>query len=103
MTQIYKSLSGSSISRPQQIMKSTEEKLNELKQNFATNAVKMDFMRKSDGYNYVLGYIGMNPEDAEWRIWKTLDASVSRSQNSEFLHSGLTKSEATSKFKEIIG
>ena len=97
------SITATQVTRPTQRLKSTDEKIEELKQHFAENAIKMDFMRKSDGFNYVMGYVGMDPENSEWRIWKTMDDSVNRSHNSEYIHSGLNRLEATEKFKEITG
>lgn len=81
-------------------MKSNEEKVDELKINFAANARKLDFLKKSDGYNYCLGSIGITEDSTEYRIWKTYDV-VSTSKNAEYLYKSYNKDEAYNKFNEL--
>jgi hypothetical protein len=71
-----------------------------LKSNFAHNCIKWDFEQK-DSYNVCVGYIGKSMDDAEWRIWKTLDG-VSKSQNVDYLFTSTNMEEANKKFQEII-
>lgn len=75
-------------------------KIDALKENFGTYSEKLDFIKKSDGYNYVLGRLGLN-EDFEYRIWKTYDA-VSKSRDVEYLFEGNDLEEAKQEFKNII-
>jgi len=100
MSMTNSSITATQVTRPTQRLKSTDEKIEELKQHFAENAIKMDFMRKSDGYFYVLGRIGLTENDSDWRIWKTIDAS--KQKNVEYLFKSNNKEDANNKFNEII-
>jgi hypothetical protein len=88
-----------SISKPNQRNKSIEEKIEPLKVNFAQNSKKIDFVRKSDGFNYCIGSIGLN-DNQEYRIWKTLD-TVHRSSNAEYIYKSYNEKEALNKFNEL--
>jgi len=70
-----------------------------LKASFAQTSEKLDFIRKADGYNYVLGKLNI-PEDLEFRIWKTTD-TPNRSMNPEYIFKGTNEDEARDKFNEI--
>jgi hypothetical protein len=83
-------------------LKNDNEKVEELKQNFAGNARKLDFLKKSDGYNYCIGSIGLTEDSTEYRIWKTYDV-VSTSKNAEYLFKSFDKEETFNKFNEITG
>jgi len=96
---VTESYSSQPLLRPTERFKSVEEKLEELKQNFSHNAVKVDFLRKSDGFNYVLGYVGLTEDNAEWRIWKSI-GNISKSD--EYLHTFKNADEARVMFKSVI-
>jgi len=87
--------------RPTQRRKSFDEKLDELKQNFARNAVKWDFLKKSDGFNYVIGYVGLDEDSSEWRVWKTADF-VDKGTDAQFLFKSYDKNKAQEEYKKII-
>jgi len=80
--------------------KPLNEKAEFLKSSFAQTSEKLDFIRKSDGYNYVLGKLNI-PENIEYRIWKTYD-TPNRSLNPEYLYKGINEEEAYKMFKSII-
>lgn len=80
--------------------KPLNEKAEFLKASFAQTSEKLDFIRKSDGYNYVLGKLNI-PENVEYRIWKTID-TPNRSMNPEYLYKGIDELEAYDTFKSII-
>lgn len=80
--------------------KPLNEKCEALKSSFAQTSQKIDFIRKSDGYNYVLGELKL-PGEVEYRIWKTTD-TVQRSMNPEYIYKGTDLDKAREEFKNII-
>jgi hypothetical protein len=71
-----------------------EEKLENLKRNFAASSKITNFVKASDGSTYVCGYIGSNPEKAYYKIWKTMHTPSQSYRDANYITEEIDKSSA---------